>query len=122
MVTKFVKSENQDLSKVNYSILVEEKEGRYTATVWGLPECQSEASTKEEAIQNLYEIVNTRLQNVEVVMAEIEAPQKHNPWMEFAGMYEDNPLFDEVISNIAASRREIDNQAGLEEEISYLIV
>lgn len=117
MVTKFVKSENQDLSKVNYSIIIEEKEGRYTATVWGLPECKSSASTKEEAIQNLYEIVNTRLQNAEIIMAEIEAPSKQNPWMEFAGMYEDNPLFDEVISNIAAYRLEIDKQIDSEEEV-----
>jgi len=112
MITKFVKNENQDLSKVNYSILIEEKEGAYTATVWGLPECKTEASTREEAIQNLYEIVNTRLQNVEIVTAEIEAPSPRNPWIEFAGMYQDNPLFDEVVSNIAAYRREID----LEEE------
>ncbi|MGF1672379.1 MAG: type II toxin-antitoxin system HicB family antitoxin [Rivularia sp. (in: cyanobacteria)] len=117
MITKFIKNENQDLSKVNYSILIEETEGGYTATVWGLPECQSEASTKEEAIKNLYEIVNTRLQNVEIVMAEIEAPHQRNPWIEFAGMYEDNPLFDEVISNIAAYRREIDNQIDLEEQV-----
>lgn len=58
----------------------------------------------------MYEIVNTRLQNVEIVMAEIEASHKQNTWIEFALMYEDNPLFDEVISNIAAYRREIDQQ------------
>ncbi len=102
---------------MNYPILIEETEGGYTAKVWGLPECQSEASTREEAIQNLYEIVNTRLQNVEIVMAKIEAPHKQNPWIEFAGMYEDNPLFDEVVSNIAAYRREIDNQMDLEGEV-----
>ncbi|BAZ09311.1 hypothetical protein NIES4071_11190 [Calothrix sp. NIES-4071] len=117
MITKFVKNQNQDLSKVNYSILIEEKEGGYTATVWGLPECQSEAQTREEAIQNLYEIVNTRLQNVEIVMAEIEAPHKRNPWIEFAGMYEDNPLFNEVVSNIAAYRCEMDNEIDLEGEV-----
>jgi predicted RNase H-like HicB family nuclease len=115
MTTSLVKNENHKLSKANYSILIEERQGGYSATVWGLPECQAFASTREEAIQNLSEIVNKRLQNVEIVTAEIKAPSKQHSWIEFAGMYQDNPLFDEVISNIAAYRREIDNQIDVEE-------
>jgi hypothetical protein len=56
MTASFVNNQNQDLSKVNYPILIEEKEGAYTVTVWGLPECKSEAQTREQAIQNLHEI------------------------------------------------------------------
>lgn len=98
------------LSQINYSVLVEEKEGGYQATVWGLPDCQVFAATREEAMKNLQEMVNTRLKKVEVFTAVIEQPKSEHPWMKFARMYQDNPLFNEVVSHIEAYRREIDAQ------------
>ncbi|MDJ0619513.1 MAG: type II toxin-antitoxin system HicB family antitoxin [Calothrix sp. MO_192.B10] len=124
MTTNVIKNTADNLSKLNYSILIEAKEGGYQATVWGLPECQVFATTKEEAINNLHELVKSRLQNVEIVTQEIEMPQKEHPWMKFAGKYKDDPQFDDMLADIEAYRRELDaemeeyyRQLDAEEEV-----
>lgn len=108
MTTSLTKNTSDSSCRLNYSILVEAKEGGYQATVWGLPDCQAFAATREEAVLNLHELVNVRLHNVEIITQEMEVPKLEHPWMKFAGMYQDNPLFDEVVSNINAYRRELD--------------
>ena len=118
MTTNLIKNTSNNLSKVNYSVLVEAKEGGYQATVWGLPDYQVFAATREDALLNLHELVKTRLQNVEIVTQEMEAPKSGHPWMKFAGMYKDNPLFDEVVSNIEAYRRELDIEIDTEDDLS----
>lgn len=110
MTTNLTKSISDNLSKLNYSVLVEAKDGGYQATVWGLPDCQVFATTREDALLHLHELVNARLQNVEILTQEIVASKSEHPWMKFAGMYKDNPLFDEVVSNIENYRRELDTE------------
>ncbi len=110
MTTNLIKNIPDRLSKLNYSVLVEVKDGGYQATVWGLPDCQVFATTREDALLNLHELVNGRLQNVEIMTQEILAPKSEHPWMKFAGMYKDNPLFVMVVSNIEHYRREIDTK------------
>ncbi|BAY13702.1 type II toxin-antitoxin system HicB family antitoxin [Calothrix sp. NIES-2098] len=108
MTINLPKNIANDSSKLNYSVLVEAKEGGYQATVWGLPDCQVFAPTREEALYNLHELVNNRLQNVEIIVQEIEAPKTEHPWMKFAGMFKDDPMFDEVLAYIDEYRRELD--------------
>jgi predicted RNase H-like HicB family nuclease len=115
MTTNLIKN-TTETQKLNYSILIEAKENGYQATVWGLPDCQVFATTKEEAINNLHELMEHRLKNVEIVTQEIESATTEHPWMKFAGMYKDNPLFDEVVSNIAAYRQELDAEMNIEED------
>lgn len=107
MTTNLTLDNAHSVSKVNYSVLIEEFEGGYQATVWGLPDCQVFAPTREDAIENLNKLVNTRLQNVEIITAEIEHPSQH-PWMKFAGKYKDDPQFDDMLADIEAYRRELD--------------
>lgn len=108
MTSNLLKNPANDISKLNYSVLVEAKEGGYQATVWGLPEYQVFAQTREEALNNLHELVNTRLKNIEIVTQEIAAPKTEHPWMKFAGMFKDDPMFDEVLAHIEEYRRELD--------------
>jgi len=117
MTSNLLKNTVDSSSKLNYSVLVEAKENGYQATVWGLPDCQVFSATREEALKNLHELVNSRFQNVEIVTQEIEAAKSEHPWMKFAGMYQDNPLFNDVLSNIAAYRSELDVNIDIEDEI-----
>jgi hypothetical protein len=42
-------------------------------------------------------------------MTQLEASSPTvDPWVEFAGMFKDDPLFDEFIEDMAAYRRELD--------------
>ena len=124
MTGNLLKNTINELSTVNYSVLVEAKEGGYQATVWGLQDCQVFATTREEALNNLHELVNTRLKNVEIVTQEIEAPKSEHPWMKFAGKYKDDPQFDDMLADIEAYRRDLDAemeqyyyQLDVEEEV-----
>ncbi|MER3492129.1 MAG: HicB family protein [Mastigocladus sp. ERB_26_2] len=105
MTTNLLKNSADNLSKLNYSVLIEEKQSCFQATVWGIPECQVFATTREDALKNLHELVNSHLQNVEIVTQEIEAPKSEHPWMKFAGKYKDDPQFDDMLADIEAYRR-----------------
>lgn len=97
--------------KSSYNVLVEyQNQERVKASVLGWPECQVEASTKEEALQQLQEIVNQQLRDREIVSLEIEVPvpQAEHPWMQFAGMFKDDPDFDEFLEFIEEDRRQLD--------------
>ena len=48
------------------------------------------------------------LRNTEIVSLEIEIPQSEHPWMKFAGMFKDDPNFEDVLADIKSYRREID--------------
>lgn len=96
-------------SEFTYDVLIENQEdGRVLATVIGLPDCQAIGATKEEALTSLYQRLTERLAKAEIVSMKIEPPKAEHPWMKFAGMYKDNPLFDEVQAYIEADRRKLD--------------
>lgn len=66
-----------------------------------------EAPTREEALAKLQEALQARLRNgAEIVPLEV-APPKH-PWMEFAGMFENDPLLEEWKEAMAEYRREVE--------------
>jgi hypothetical protein len=66
-----------------------------------------EAPTREEALAKLEKQLQARLRNgAEIVPLEL-APQPH-PLAEFAGMFKDDPYFEEVLEIMAANRRKMD--------------
>ncbi|MGI2906395.1 type II toxin-antitoxin system HicB family antitoxin [Tolypothrix sp. VBCCA 56010] len=119
MNLSFLTSPRRKSSKLTYDVLIEdEKYGGFSATVIGLPDCQAIGATKEEALTSLYERLTERLAKAEIVSMKIEPPKAEHPWMKFAGMYKDNPLFDEVQAYIEAERRKLD--AEMEEYYQQL--
>ena len=96
-------------SDMHYSAIVEnrDREG-FTATVLGWPGFTAEGRTREEALERLRQSFRDRLPKVEVVPLEVEEPEGAHPWMRFAGMFENDTLFDQVLDDIQAYRRELD--------------
>jgi predicted RNase H-like HicB family nuclease len=93
--------------KLNYDVLIENQEdGGVSATVLGLPDFKGSGVTKEEALEKLIQLLQER--KPEIVTLEIEPLQTEHPWMKFAGMHKDNPLFTEVLEYIEAERSQID--------------
>ncbi len=65
----------------------------------------AEGPTKEEALKKLRELISSRMQSgAELVSVEI--PANENPWISFAGMFKDDPLFDKWQAVIAKNREE----------------
>ncbi|NET60105.1 MAG: type II toxin-antitoxin system HicB family antitoxin [Symploca sp. SIO2E6] len=103
--------ENNLSNKSRYDVLVENKvEGGVSATVLGWQDCQAEGSTKTEALEKLRQLLTARLPNTEIVSLEIDLPKSEHPWMKFAGMFKDDPEFEEVLADIATYRHELDLQ------------
>ncbi len=108
-------------SQHTYDVLIEHKaEGGVIATVLGWQDCQAHASTKEEALNTLRQLLTARLQNKEIVSLKIDLSQPEHPWMRFAGMFKDDPDFEEFLADIAAYRHKIDEET--EESFRHLDV
>lgn len=63
--------------------------------------------TRDEAIKKLRDRIQKRLKKgTELIGLEVD-PQQH-PWMRFAGMFKEDPLFDDWQKAIADYRRQVD--------------
>ena len=85
----------------------------YMATVLGWPDLMIKGKTEEETLNNVRQEVTSRLQQSKFVTLEIHDDESNDPWMKFAGMWENDPTFDDFLAEIAAYRRELDEQEGV---------
>ncbi|MCT7950616.1 hypothetical protein NG798_12515 [Ancylothrix sp. C2] len=112
-MTGFVQLPNNNFT---FQVLLDKvSDGKVRATILGFPDCKVEASTKEEALKEIKELLKKRLENSEIVSVEIE-PVKPNPWLAIAGKYKDDPLFDEFLADMEAHRRQEDAQTNKQPE------
>lgn len=103
----FVKSPRKNSNQTTLEVLVERVEnGSFSATVIGLPSRTTQGHTKEEALTKLHELLTAR--EAEIVSMKLEPSKAEHPWMKFAGMFEDDPQFDEMLAYIEAERRALD--------------
>jgi predicted RNase H-like HicB family nuclease len=94
---------------MTYYVLIENgTEGMYTATVMGLPNTTVQAVSRQDALVRVRQILMQRLAHAEIVPLEIDPAPPDHPWMTFAGMFQDDPLFDQVVAEIEANRNTVD--------------
>ena len=89
--------------------------GGYIAQVPSLPSCVGEGRTREEALENIRKSLKEMLENVvEITQVEVDVPEMRHPkldtWMEFRGMFADDPDFDDFLLEIEAYRKELDSE------------
>ena len=95
---------------MTYYIVVENgQHGQYTARVMGWPDTVVQGSSRQEVLVSVRQHLEARLSQAEIVPLEIESGSSSgHPWMKFAGMFEDDPMFDQVLENIHLNRQELD--------------
>lgn len=94
-----------------YKILIEQTaDGQSSATVLELPDCQVIAITPEEAMSQVQIRLTERLATAQIISIEIPAPQSQNPWIEFAGIFKDDPDFAEIAQAIRKERISTENE------------
>lgn len=97
------------MPQIPYAVLIEQGEGdRWSAQVLGWPNFHAEGSSREGAIASLKEVLQALLSRAELIYLDPPKPMAENSLMKYAGMFEDDPQFDEVLSEIQAYRQEID--------------
>ena len=91
------------------------KDGRYIAQVPSWPECASEGQTRKEALENVRKTLKEMLKGVvEITQVKVDVPKtgktKSDPWLEFRGMFADDPDFDDFMLEIKAYRKELNSE------------
>jgi len=98
-----------------YDVLVAQIENDgYVARVLAWPDCEVKAASREDAIALARIAILKRLAKTEIVQIEIKPEDIENPWLKFAGMWADDPHFDDFVTEIERYRREIDVEQGFE--------
>lgn len=90
------------------TVLVEQMNGKVFRASCGEPfRLSAEADTRAEVLAKLKADVDARLTSgAEVVPMEVGAPE--NPWLKMAGMYKDDPMFDEWKQAMAEYRDQVE--------------
>lgn len=98
-------------SQMSYMVSVEQKgNAHWSAQVLGWEDCHVEADSREAAVSQLKQTLNDRLSQMDLIVLDIPVPAIEHSWMKYAGMFENDPLFDEVLDEIAEYRRQLDSE------------
>ncbi|ETW98216.1 MAG: hypothetical protein ETSY1_19695 [Candidatus Entotheonella factor] len=95
---------------MTYYIVVENgQHGQYTAQILGWPDTMVKGASRQEVLLSVRQHLASRLAQAEIIPLEMEpSPPIQHPWMKFAGMFEDDPMFDQVLEDIQIYRQELD--------------
>lgn len=85
----------------------------FVASIVGFPHATANGATEQEAIDKLKSILDNQFRNGKMVTIEIDlpskkSPEKSDPWIDNIGIFQDDPTFDEFLSEVNAYRNEID--------------
>jgi hypothetical protein len=93
----------------NWNILLESTVDGFTvATVIEVPDCQIRDETKLGAVEKVQQLLQKRLANAEIIKipVPIQPMPMENSLMRFAGIFQDDPDFLEIIKEIRAERED----------------
>ncbi len=94
-----------------YDVLLEQANGNgYTARLLAWPDTLVQAPTREDALQQMRLLLLERLAKTEIVTLEIQSTEIGHSWVPFAGMWADDPSFEEFQAEIQRYRREVDEK------------
>ena len=89
----------------SWNILLESRDdGLTVATVLEVPNLQTTDETKQGAIEKVQELLQKRLAKAEIIKISLPKKTNENPLMKFAGIFENDLDFQEIISEIRAER------------------
>lgn len=89
----------------NWKILLESQDDGFTvATVLEVPNLQIIDKTKQGAIEKVQQLLQERLAKAEIIQISLPKKTHENPLMKFAGVFENDSDFQEIMSEIRAER------------------
>ncbi|MDZ8104468.1 MAG: hypothetical protein RM338_02425 [Nostoc sp. DedQUE12a] len=114
-MNSFSSATSQNRSQNNNEVLVnvivkQRADGRTVAIVPGFPELQVEASDRPAALAQLQQRLETHLAGAEIVSLPVKLPstEQKNPWLAMAGIFKDDPQFEQMLKAIENYRYELD--------------
>lgn len=76
----------------------------FTASIMGMPSIAVDGDTEAEAIANAKTALDSQLAMGKIVTISIPTSQPQNPWIEFGGVFKDDPDFADIAQAIRAER------------------
>lgn len=93
------------------NILVQpQPENGFLAKVLSWPEISVAGKTKEEALHRIKAELDLKLAGGEIVRLNYQPQADTHPWMKFAGMWKEDPTFDDFLEEIRVYREELDKE------------
>ncbi|MEM9275330.1 MAG: hypothetical protein AAGA80_20550 [Cyanobacteria bacterium P01_F01_bin.143] len=93
----------------NWNILLESRDDGLTiATVLEVPNLQITDETKQGAIEKVRELLQKRLAKAEIIQISLPTKTNGSSLMKFAGIFENDSDFQEIMSEIKAEREHND--------------
>ena len=91
-------------------VILTKKNNKYVARVKEWPEVIAEEKTRDAVIHQIKaKLLEYLTKQVELIKIEVPLPDETgNPWLDKFGCFKDDPTFDDLQSEIAAYRKEID--------------
>jgi predicted RNase H-like HicB family nuclease len=99
---------------MQYQVFVQNPADRtFLASVVGLPNLTANGITEKEAITKLKGILDAQFKNGKMVTINVDLPteefiQTSDPWIDNIGIFQDDPTFDDFLSEVNAYRDEVD--------------
>ena len=95
-----------------YDVILSRENDKYIARAKEWPEVTVVENSRDAAIDQLKSQLLDYLTNkVEVVQVDIPlSTQTRNPWLDKFGWFKDDPTFDDLQTEIAAYRQELDQE------------
>jgi predicted RNase H-like HicB family nuclease len=92
---------------MTYDVILRKKHDKYIARVREWPEVVIEEDSREAAITQIKEQLSAYLsQPYEVIQIDLEPiGTAEHPWLQFAGMWADDPTWDDFMDEVAAYRQ-----------------
>ncbi|MFN6538442.1 MAG: type II toxin-antitoxin system HicB family antitoxin [Nostoc sp. EkiNYC01] len=95
---------------MQYQIFVQSQEDNFVASVVGMPNLIVEANTEEEAISKVKSALQAQLATGKFVTIEVNPKEIHHQettQMKYAGIFANDPKFDDFMEKLAAIRKEL---------------
>ncbi|GIK55954.1 MAG: hypothetical protein HND44_14225 [Chloroflexi bacterium] len=88
----------------------------YTARPLLWPDSTVYGTTEQEALERVRALIRDLLEQTQFVQVDIETSetQKDNPWIAKAGMFADDPTWDDFLQAMTDYRRQLDEEQAAE--------
>ncbi len=93
---------------MTYDVLLTKKDEKFIARVRQWPEIVVEGETEEEALAKARTGLKSLLAGGRIAQLDLELGPNDHPWLKFAGMFADDPDWEEFQESIRQYREEID--------------
>lgn len=97
---------------MQYQVFIQSRpDQKFVASIVGIPDLVVEGSTKNEAIAKAKIALKQQLATGELVAIDVDAQVTQcDPWIEYMGIFADDPTFDDFLAEVAAYRQQVDAQ------------